>query len=99
MRHRDIFNVERPEGDAPAHRNNGDGNFRRARLALPLGFQQCGRERRGIDRHLEPRPQIDDCADMILVPVRDDESDEIFALLHQKADVGQHEIDAGHMLL
>ncbi len=98
MRDRDIFHVERPDCDAPACRNDGDGNFRRARLALPLGFQQCGGEGRGIDRHFEPRPQIDDGADMILVPVGDDERGEIFALLHQKADIGQHKIDAWHML-
>ena len=60
--------VKRPPSGTIGHRN-----FRRARLARALGFEQRGRERRGIDRHLQLRPQIDQRAEMVLVRVGEHE--------------------------
>ena len=64
-----------------------------------LGFEQGRRERRGVERHLEARPQIDQRAHMIFVAVGEDEADDVFAFLDQIADVRQDKIDAGQMLL
>ena len=79
MRHVDELDVERPEREAAVERHDVDRDFRRARLALPLGLQQRRRERRRIDRHVEPRPQIDDRAEMVLVGVGEDEAERCFA--------------------
>src|SRR5579863_2642511 len=83
----------------PAHRHDFDRNWRRAGLRRAFGLEQSRRERRGIERHLQPRPQIDQRAHMVLVTVGQDEANDVFALLDQIADVRQDEIDAGQMLL
>ena len=99
MRHRDQFDVEWPDVEAAAERDDVDGDFRRARLARAFGLEQRGRERRGIDRHLQPRPQVEQGAEMILVRVGEHDAGEILALLDEIANVGQDQIDAGQMLL
>ncbi len=99
MRDVDEFDRERAERQMPAKRHDVDRNLRRAGLGQPLGLEQGGRERRGVERHVEPRPQIDQRAHMILVAVGEDQADDVFALLDQIADVRQDEIDAGQMLL
>ena len=63
-----------------------------------FGLEQRGGEWRGVDRHLQPRPQIEQRAEMILMRVGEHEPGKILALLHQIADVGQDQIDAGQML-
>ena len=52
MRDRHELDVERAEREAAAERHDVDRDLRRARLALPLGLEQRGGERRGIDRNL-----------------------------------------------
>ena len=37
-------------------------------------------------------------AEMVLVAVRDDEAEDVVATLAQVADVGQHEVDAEHVV-
>ena len=99
MGDRDQLDVERPEREAAAERHDLDRDFRRARLARALGLEQRGGERRRVDRHLEPRPQVDERAEMILMGVGEHEADEVLALLDQKADVRQDQVDAGQMLV
>ncbi len=98
MRHRHQFDVERPDIEAAAELHDVDRNFRRARFAQALGFEQRGGERRGVDRQFQLRPQIDQRAEMIFVRVGEHQAGEIFALLHQIADVGQDQIDARQVL-
>ena len=98
MRHRDEFDVERPDGDAAADRHDVDRNSRRTRLAGALGLEQRRGERRRIDRHLQPRPQVEQCAEMILMRVGEHDAGEVFALLDQVTDVRKDQIDAGQML-
>ena len=64
-----------------------------------LASQQRGRERRRKDRHVQPRPEIEQRAEMILMGMGDDDAGEILALLLDKADVGQNQVDAGQMLV
>src|SRR5665213_3433938 len=71
---------------------------KRARFAGALGREQCSGERCGIDRDLQPRPQVEKRTEMILVGVGKHQADDIFALLHQIADVGQDQIDTGQLL-
>src|ERR1035437_7697441 len=98
MRHRDQFDIEWADLETAAERHDRDWNFRRARLARALGRQQRGGERRGIDRNLQLWPQIEDRAVMVFMRMGEHQADEIFALLHQIADVGKNQIDARQML-
>src|SRR5262245_41663754 len=93
--HGDEFDIERPEREPAVEREDLHRDLGRTRLALPLGLQQCGSERRGIDWKLELRPQVDERAEMILVRVSQHEAEEIAALLHQIADIQHDEIDTG----
>ena len=95
MRDIDEIDRERAKRQTPAKRHHFDRNLRRTRLRQPLGLEQGRCERRGIERHFQPRPQIDQRADMILVAVRDHQPDDVFSLLDEKADVRQDQVDAG----
>jgi len=64
-------------------------DFGRARFARAFGGDERGGERRSVHRHLELRPQIEQCAKMILMGMGEHDAGEVFALLHQIADVGQ----------
>ena len=98
MGHGHQLDVKRPKRKAAAERHHGDRNFGRARFTQALGFEQRGGERRRIDRHLEPRPEVDEGAEMILVPMREHEPEEILSFLDQKADIGEDKVDAGEVI-
>src|SRR5262249_56864802 len=70
MRDRNELDAERADIDAAAGRHHGDRNFWRIAFGLAFGLEQGGREFCRIDRASELRPEIDDGAEMILVPVR-----------------------------
>ena len=99
MRHGNELDVEWPDIETAAKRNDFHGDFRRAGLARAFCVEQCGRERRGIDRQLQPRPQVEQRAEMILMRMGEHQAGEVLALLHEIANVGQNQIDAGQMFL
>ncbi len=90
----DSFDFERTDIDAVASLKGRDRNFGAAALIGALGFQHTGGETRGIDRHVEARPQIVQRAVMVLMGVGDDDAFEVFLLFGDIGDVGQHQIDA-----
>src|SRR5437868_3689251 len=65
--HRDQLYIERSERKSAAEGHDVQRNVGRARLALPLGFYQCRGKRRGINRKLEPWPQVEQRTEMILM--------------------------------
>ena len=98
MRDVDELDRERVERQPAAERHDIDRDFRRAGLGQAAGLEQRRRKRRGVERHIEARPQVDERAHMVLVAVGEDEADDVAPLLDQIADVRQDEIDAGQML-
>ncbi len=56
MGHGGQFDIERTDVESAPERDDGDGDFRRARLARTFGFEQSSGERRGEDRDLQLRP-------------------------------------------
>ena len=97
MRDIDEVDGERRKLDPPVQRRDIDRDLRRAGLRQPARFEQGGSERRGVKRHLELRPKIDQRAHMVFVRVGEHEADDVAALLDQEADVRQDEIDAGQV--
>ena len=75
-----------------------DGQLHLAAELRELGLEHRRRERGCIDRHPEPRPQLDDGADVVLVRVGQHEAGERAALLLDEAQVGQDHVDAGVVL-
>ena len=98
---RDVDEVdrERTKRQAPAERHDVDRDLRRAGLGQAPRLEQGRGERRGVKRHIEPRPQIDQRAHMVFVAVGEHEADDVAPLLDQIADVRQDQIDAGQVLL
>ncbi len=94
----DEFDVERTERQAPAERHDIDRDLRRAGLGQAPRLEQRRGKRRGVKRHVETRPQIDQRAHMVFMAVREHEADDVAPLLDQIADVGQDQIDAGQVL-
>ena len=99
MGHGHELDVERPERETAAERHDVHRDLRRVALALALGFEQGGGERRRVDRQLEPRPQVEQSAEMFLVRVREHDAEKVAALLHQIADIRHDEIDAGERVV
>ena len=97
VRDRNELDAERPEFDAAARRHDGDRDFRRVALGGAFGLEQRGGEFRRIDRAFQPRPEIDDGAEMVFMGVRQHQPDQVLPLLHQKADVGHDGVDARQM--
>src|SRR6202790_4230984 len=98
MRHRNELDVERPEIDAAARRHDRARDFGGFALGGAFGLEQRGTELGRVNATFQPRPQIDDGAEMVLMGVGEHQSDQVLALLFEKADVGHDQIDAGQML-
>ena len=95
MRERDELHVEGSELEAGIELHDVDRDLQIAAPLGELGAQHAGRERRRVDGRLEARPQLDHRADVVLVRVRDEDADEIAAVLLDEAHVGQDHVDAG----
>ena len=67
MRDRDELHVERADLEAVVERHLLDRQLQLAAVLGELGPQHRRRERSCIDRHLEARPQLDHCAEVVLV--------------------------------
>src|SRR5580765_1490387 len=98
MRHRYELDIERADIDPAAGGDHCDGNLRRVALGRAFGLEQGGAEFGRVDRTFQLRPEIDDGAEMVLMGVREHETDEIAALLLEKADVRHDQVDSRQML-
>ena len=94
----DVFDVERADGEALPRRHKRDGDDLPPRLARKLCQEQVGGEGSGIDRHAEARPKVDQCAEVILMGVGNDNAGEVRALLLKVGDVGKDHVGAGRVL-
>ena len=77
VRDGDVLDVERPDGEALRRRDDRDRDPRRARLARRAWLEQAGGEGGRVDRHLQPRPEVEQRAEMVLVRMGDDDAGEI----------------------
>ena len=98
MRQAEQLDVEGADVEPGIERHDVDGDLQRVAVLGELGFQHAGGERRGVDRRLEARPQLDDGADVVFVRVRDDDAGEVGAVLLDEAHVGEDDVDAGVVL-
>src|SRR4029077_6261573 len=64
-----------------------------------LAPQHRGGKRRGVDRRLEPRPEIGDGAQVVLMGVGQHDADQIVAPLLDESGVRHHHLDAGHRIV
>src|SRR5581483_912852 len=99
MGHRNELDAKGTEFDPAARSHHGDRNFRRITLGSTFGLEQRGRELRRKNRALQPWPEVDHRAEMVLMRMRQHEPSQIFALLFQKTDVGHDRVDTRKMLL
>src|SRR5690606_36294076 len=82
-----------------AGRDDGDRDRLRARLARELGPEKIRRERRRVDRYTDPRPEVDQRAEMVLVRMGDHHPRNARPFLLEIRDVGEHDVGAGRVLL
>src|SRR5690606_3391984 len=97
--HRDELEVAWPDFEPSAHLDNGDRRLRSPAVLRELGAQHARGERRRINRRTEPVPQIDHGAEVVLVSMSEDDAFEGAALLLDEAQIRQHHLDAGLVLL
>ena len=67
-------------------------------MLVELRLGEGERQAAGVDRHVELPQDERQGAEVVLVAVRDDEAEHVVAALEQVADVGQHEVDAEHVV-
>ncbi len=97
MRHRHEFDLERTERQPRSLRDDVNRHLRSAGLGEAARGQQSRGETRRIDRAAQPGPQRRNGADMILMGVGDDQPEQIGAVLLDEGQVGQDQVDAGHV--
>src|SRR3569833_2011118 len=95
----DELDVEGPDIDTAARRDHGHRDLGWVTLGRAFGLEQRGADFGCVDRAFEPRPQIDDGAEMVFMGVRQHQPDQVVALLFQEADVRHDQVDARQMLL
>ena len=99
MVHREELDVERPERDAIALGHLGELDVAEAVLAQLL-TQEPERERAADDGDRLPLAQeVRDRADVVLVAVRQDQSDDIVQPIRDRIEARQDEVDAGVVVL
>ena len=98
VRHGDELEIEGAHVEAAVEGHLLDGQLHLAAELRELGLEHRRRERGCIDRHPEPRPQLDDGADVVLVRVGQHQAGKCAALLLDEAQVGQDHVDAGVVL-
>jgi hypothetical protein len=99
MGHRDELDVERVEVDPPAQRHLADLDPIAEIHLAQLQAQERGGERRGVDRAAEPRPEVLDRAQMVLVGMGQHQADHVLAPVLDEVRVGQDDVDARRRLV
>ncbi len=68
-------------------------------MLAQLGLEQTEREAGPVNGHVEQLQRIRQAADVVLMAVREEDPDNVPTFLQQVGDVGQHEVDAEHVVL
>ena len=93
----DELDDKRADSDFLALGDDVQRNLGRAWLAETASLGQPGRKPRHVDRRAEVRPELGERADVILVRMGDDDSDQIPLHLLDEAEVWHDKIDAGQL--
>jgi hypothetical protein len=97
VRHRYELDVEGPdvEAIAVAHRDQLRAPEQSGLLDAVAGEAEA--ERRPVDRRGDVAQQVRETADVVLVPVREHHALDAVGVVAQVGEIGQHEVDAGHV--
>ncbi len=95
MRHADQLDIEGADGAAVSERHDLERKAVEHTHLRELRLEHLGGEGGGIDGDAaKERPEIDHCAEMVLVRMGEQEAGDIVALLLEEADVGEDDVDA-----
>ena len=94
MGERDKLDVEGPERDGAAKRDNVQRYLCLDAFFQQLGAHQRGGERRGIDRATQTRPEMGNGADVIFMRVGKDEAEQVIDMVLDVTRVGHDEVYA-----
>ena len=67
-------------------------------VLVKLGLGKGQRESAGVHRRIHLSQNVRQSAEMVLVAVRDEEAQQVVLTLDEVADVGQHQVDPGHLV-
>ena len=67
-------------------------------VLVELGLGEGQRKAAAVHRHVDVAQHEGQRAEMVLVPVGDEKGEDVVAMLAQPGDVGQHEVDAEHLV-
>ncbi len=94
MRNCNRFQLERADFKAFTRLENIHRDFRRTEFRLALGFKQASREWRCIDGRLQTRPEIEQCAVVVFVRMRDDDAAQIVLFSFEKTNIRENKVRA-----
>ena len=95
VRNVDRLDCERPERERLADLHGAHSHVVDDVVGGTLGAQHGGGERRGIDRPIESRPEIEHGAVVVLVTVRQDQRQHVLGIVLEEARIGHDQLDAG----
>jgi len=95
---RDQLDPERPELEAVAHPRLAEVGLAQDPVLFQLRLDEPESEPGPINRHVEALEHEGEGADVVLMAVGEDDPEHLLVLPEQVADVGDDEVDPGHVL-
>jgi hypothetical protein len=92
--HADRLDRERPQREPPSRQDLDQLGVVQQVVLVQLALHQGQGELRAIHRHVQLGEDPGQSADVVLVPVRQDDAAHLLAVLGQVADVGHHDVNA-----
>src|ERR1700687_675220 len=97
--HRHRLHPERPELHRIADPNLAQVGFAKEPMLFQLGLDETQRQPRPVDGNVDLLQRVRQTADMVLVAVREEDPKHFTVAAQQVGDVGQHKVDARHVLV
>ena len=99
MAHRHRLHAKRAELNGVADADLAEVGLAQDVVLTQLWLEQAECEPGPVNGHVELLQCVRQAADVVLMAVREEDPDDVSTLFQQVRDVGQHEVDAEHVVL
>ena len=96
--HAEELNAERSDGERLVGLDDVQSRVGQSTVLPQLHGDESVRQARRVDGHINPVEDVGQRADVVLVSVRDEDGLDLVGVLDKVGDIGDDEIDAGHVL-
>src|ERR1700694_3461234 len=93
------LDAERPQLDGVPHSHLAQVGLAEDAMLLQFGFDEAEREPSPVDRDIELLQNVGQAADVVFVPMAQENAEHVLFPVHEVRDVGKDKVDAAHVLL